>query len=88
MPVLDRTARVSAREPCEPVPAQPLRGVAHGRFVVVGHRMAVGRLIARQPQRVQRERVLVGRRQPLLDQAPEHALLGGGEWAELHLARA
>ncbi len=45
------------------------------RLVVVGDRVAVGRLVAGQTQRVERQRILLGGREALLDQAPEHSLL-------------
>ena len=45
------------------------------RLVVLDHGVAVGRLVARQPQRVQRQRVDVGRRPLLLDQTTEHPQL-------------
>ena len=57
--------------------AEPVERGADRGLVVVDHRIAVGRLVARQPQRVQRERVLVGRRALLLDQAGHHADLDG-----------
>src|SRR5581483_4838375 len=42
-------------------------------LVVVDDRVARGRLVAGEPQRVQRQRVGVGRRPLLLDQAAENA---------------
>ena len=46
-------------------------------LVVVHHRVAVGGLVAGQPQRVERERIDVGRGPLLLDQAADHADLDG-----------
>jgi len=82
--VLDGTARVPAGQPRHPVARQPLRRFSHGVLVVGRHRIPIGRLVARQPQRVERERVLIGGREALLDQAPEHTLLGRRERLEVH----
>jgi hypothetical protein len=46
-------------------------------LVVLDDGVAVRRLVAREPQRVQRERILVRRRPLLLDQAAEDADLDG-----------
>ena len=77
LPVLRRAAPCPARE-TRPAPA----GEALERFmdlalVVLDDRVAVRRLVARQPQRVQREGVLVGRRALLLEQTAEDSKLDG-----------
>ena len=82
--VFDRAASVPARESREPVQAQPLGGLPHGGLVVGGHRIAVGRLVAGQPERVERQRILVRRGPALLDQTPQHTLLGRGKLGEMH----
>ena len=70
--VLDRARGRPARQRRPLAPPQPVQRRADRRLVVVHHRVAVGRLVARQPQRVERERVLVRRRALLLDQARDH----------------
>ena len=79
MAVLRRAAAAAARV-ADPAPAAELlqRG-AQRRLVVVDDRIAVRRLVAGQSQRVERQRVLIGRRALLLQQAAEHALFGRGE---------
>ena len=63
--------------------AAPSRGARGGRarpdlrLVVVDDGLAVRRLVAGEPERVQRERVLVGRRALLLDEAAEDPDLDG-----------
>ena len=64
-----------AREPDPPAVREPLDPLAHGRLVPVDDRVAARRLVARVPQGVDRQRVLVGRRPLLLDQAAEDAQL-------------
>src|SRR5829696_5131482 len=56
---------------------EPVDGSADRVLVVVHDRIAIGGLIAGEPQRVQRERIDVGRGPLLLDQAAEHADLDG-----------
>ena len=64
------------RSPAAPVRAAQARcRLAHVVLVVVDHRVAVGRLVAGQAQRVERQRVGVGRGALLLDQAAEDAHL-------------
>ncbi len=58
---------------------QTVQRVAHDRVVVFDDRLAIGRLIARQTQRVQRQRVVVGRGALLLEQAAKHTDLRGGQ---------
>ena len=74
---LHRPAARAAREPCPAAVPEPLERGADLALVVVGDRVAVGRLVRGEAQRVQRERVLVGRRPLLLDQAAEHPQLDG-----------
>ena len=77
--VLRRAAAAAARV-ADPAPAaEPLQRGAQRRLVVVDDRIAVRRLVAGESQRVERQRVLVGRRALLLQQAAEHALFGRGE---------
>jgi len=75
--VLDRAGRRPARQRRPLAPAQAVERRADRRLVVVHHRIAVGRLIARQPQRVERERVPVRRRALLLHQAGDDPDLDG-----------
>ncbi len=77
-------ASVPARQPREPVQAQPLSRVPDRRLVVGRHRVTVRRLIARQPQPVERQRILVRSRPALLDQAPQHTLLGRRKLGDVH----
>ena len=86
MAVFDRATAVAARKSSEPVQAQPLRGIADGGLVVGGHRIAVGRLVAGQPERVERQRILVRRGPALLDKTPQHPLLRRGKLGEMHRA--
>ena len=84
VPVLDGAAAVAAGQPGQPVQAQPLRCLPDRRLVIGGDRVAVGRLIARQPQTIERQRILIRGRPALLDQAPEHPLFGRGELGDVH----
>ena len=74
--VLRRAAARRARVPRPAPAAQALERVAQHRLVVVHDRVAVRRLVAREAQRVERQRVLVGRRALLLEQGAEDALFG------------
>src|SRR5262245_8471112 len=77
VPVL-RDARARARrQACPADLTEALRRGAHSRLVVVHDGLTVRRLVAREPQRVERQRILVGCRPLLLDQAAEDAQLGG-----------
>jgi len=77
VPELDRAARRTARKP-RPAPANETVERPPDRWVVVVRDgVALGGLVAREPQRVQRERVGVRRRPLLLDQAAENAKLDG-----------
>ena len=67
----------AARKPHPAPVGHPRERVANGRLVVVDDRIPVRRLVAREPERVEGERVLVGCRALLLDQAAEHAELDG-----------
>ena len=67
-----------ARQPGPAALAEPLRGLAHGRLVVVDDRVAARRLVAGQPQRVEGQRIGVRRRLLLLQQAAEHPDLAPG----------
>ena len=68
------------RAACEsrPAPArEPLQRLVDLALVVRHDGLAVRRLVARVAQGVERERVLLGRRPLLLEQAPEHSELDG-----------
>ena len=82
--VLDGTAAVPACQPGQAIQAQALRRLADGGLVVGGDRIAIGRLVARKPQTVQGQRVLIGRGPALLDETPEHPLFGRRELGEMH----
>ena len=58
---------------------QPVQSLAHRFFVQVRHRLAVRALVAGIDQRVQRERIVVRRRDFLFNQSAQHACLGEGE---------
>ena len=72
MAVLDRAARRTARESHPAAVGQLRQRGADRRLVVLDDRLAVRRLVAGEPQRVQRQGICVGRRPPLLDEAAEH----------------
>ena len=57
--------------------AQVVEAAEHGAVVERHHRVAVRRLVARRDERVERERVVVGRDELFLDQRPEDAHGGG-----------
>ena len=73
--VLRGPAPGAARQPGPPPSREALERVVDLALVVEDDRIAVRRLIAREPESVERERVLVGRRSLLLEQAPQHAQL-------------
>ena len=75
LPVLRRPAPGPARDACPAASGEALQGVVDLPLVVVDDRVAVRALVAGEPERVERERVLVGRRALLLEQAAEHAEL-------------
>ena len=77
LPVLDAAAALPRREPRPLLPPEALQRLADRLLVVVDDGVAVRRLVAGEPQRVQRQRVGVGRRSLLLDQAAEHPDLDG-----------
>ena len=77
--VLRRAAAPPAGQAGIPAALQAVQRVAQHRVVVVDDRIAVGRLVARQAQRVERQRVDVGGRALLFQQAAQHAGLRGGE---------
>ena len=79
MAVLGRAAAGAAGQAHQAAPLQPMQRVADRRVVVLDDRLAVGRLVAGQAQRVQRQRVDVRGRALLLQQAAEHAQLLGAE---------
>ena len=81
-------ARVAAREPRVAALGEPVQRLADHRLVVFDDRVAVRRLVAREPQRVQAERVLVRRRALLLDQAAEDAHLDRVEVHHRHASGA
>src|SRR5262249_11647850 len=73
MAELDGAAAPPAREPRPAAARQAVERRADRRLVVLDDRVAVGRLVAREPERVQRQRVDVRGRALLLDQAAEDA---------------
>ncbi len=77
LPVLDGAASRSAREPGPAQAAQLLRRDVHRALVVGDDRVAIGRLVAGEAERVEGERILVGRGALLLEQAAEHPDLDG-----------
>ena len=79
MAVLRRAAAPAAGQAREATALQPVERLTDDTVVVVHHGVAVGRLVAREPQPVQRERVHVRRRALLLKQAAKHPRLGGRE---------
>src|SRR5918993_3721301 len=77
VPVLGGAAARATREPY-PAPArEPVERGPDLRLTVVDDRVPVRRLVAGEPEPVQRERVLVRRRALLLDEGAEHADLDG-----------
>src|SRR5439155_9966001 len=77
MPVLERTAARSAREPRPPSTGHPVERGLDRPLVVVDDRIAVGRLTTGETERVQRQRIGIRCRALLLDQAAEDADLDG-----------
>ena len=77
LPVLDRAAPLTRREPRPFLAPEPLERIADHLLVVVDDGVAVRRLVAGEAQRVERQRIGVGRRPLLLDQAAEHPDLDG-----------
>ena len=71
--VLHRAPIGPARERGPLALHEPVDTAADRVLVVIHDRVAVGGLVAGEPQRVQRERIDVGRGPLLLDQAAEHA---------------
>ena len=70
--VLARAAAGTAGEPGPAAQGGAAQRLDHGRLVVVDNRVAVGRLVAGEPQSVERQGVGVGSRALLLQQAPRH----------------
>jgi hypothetical protein len=79
VPVLRSPAAGAAGHTGEPATLETVQRIADDRVVVVDHRIPVGGLVARQPQRVERQRVGIGGRSLLLQQAAEHSRLRGGQ---------
>ncbi len=77
LPVLGRAAPGPAREARPAAAGEPLQSIVDLALVVCDDGLAVRRLVAREPEGVQRERVLIGRRPLLLEEAAEHAKLDG-----------
>ena len=75
--VLERAAAGAAREPRPTTMRHPVERRLDLTFFVGNDRLAVRRLIACKPQRVQRERIRVRCRALLLDQATENSDLYG-----------
>ena len=73
LPVLRGTAPGPARETRPAATSETLERLMDLSLVVLDDRVAVRRLVAREPQRVERERVGVGDRHLLLDEAGEDA---------------
>ncbi len=80
--ILWRAAARAAGQPREAAAFEAVQRVADRRLVVVDHGLAVRRLVARQAQRVQRQRVGIGRGALLFHQAAEHADLNRAERAQ------
>src|SRR5437763_666898 len=72
--VLDRAAAVPGSQAGQAVARQSLRGVADRSLVVIADRIAVGQLVGGQPERVERQGILIRRGPSLLDQAPQDPL--------------
>ena len=70
--VLRGPAARSAREPDPAAAREAFERLPDGRLVELHDRVAVRRLVAREPQRVEAQRVLVRGRALLLDQRAEH----------------
>src|SRR3954447_10681127 len=79
MPELRHPRARATRETRPAAPAELVEGRTDRAFVVIDNGVAVRRLVRRETQPIQRERVLVGRRSLLLDQAAEDAQLHGVE---------
>jgi hypothetical protein len=77
--VLRGAAAWTAREPDEALPGDPGDRLTDGLLVVVHHGIPVRGLVAREPERVERERIDVRRRPLLLDEAAEDPGLDGVE---------
>ena len=77
LPVLRRPASGAAREPRPATPRQSLERLVDLALLVGDDRLAVRRLVAREPEAVQGERILIRRRPLLLEQAAEHTKLDG-----------
>ena len=79
MPVLQRAASGAARDPRPTAVRKAVERLPDLTFVVFDDGVAIGRLIAGEPERVERERVLIRGRPLLLDQAAEDANLDGAD---------
>ena len=77
LPVLRGAAPCTARQARPAAPRETLERLVDLRLGVLDDRVAVGRLVAREAQGVEREWVLVGRRPLLLEEAAEHPKLDG-----------
>ncbi len=77
LPVLRGSAPCAAREPRPPPAREALQCIVDLVLVVVDDRIAVRRLVARETECVERQRVLVRSRPLLLEQAAEHPELDG-----------
>jgi Swiss Army Knife protein, DSP-PTPase phosphatase domain len=75
--ILGSAAPGTAGEACPAAPGEPLERLVDLPFVVRDDRVAVRGLVAGEPQRVEREWVLVGRRPLFLEQAAEDSQLDG-----------
>jgi len=77
-----------AREPRPAAVAEPVQRLADLVLVEIEDRVAVRRLVAGEPERVERERILVRCRPLLLDEAAQHAQLDGVQVHAPSLPRA
>src|ERR1019366_4247228 len=77
MAILGGAAAGTARQPRPAATDEPGDRVADRALVVVDDRIAAGRLVGGKAQRVQRQRIRIGRRALLLDQRPQDAQLSG-----------
>jgi hypothetical protein len=75
VPKLGNPASRPARK-ARPAPTiEPIKPSTDRSLVIVDNRFAVRRLVCGKPQRIQRERILIGSNPLLLDQATENPQL-------------
>ena len=84
MLVLGHAAIRGPRAAGQPHIFKPMQSLAHRFFIQIHDRLAVGALIACVHQRVQRERIVVGRGRFFFHESAQYAGFGGGEYNGLH----